>query len=245
MSLRVTLLLLFLTTPVFASDSWQKLDKGLHYQKIEIKKNLGTPYIVHAFEINPRFYDLRPLTTTPIKQGSIRSLVEKSGAVLGVNANFFDPQGKPLGLVVSKGQVLNPVKNISWWGIFSVENNRPRILHSSDWNKGHKAEMALQAGPRLVVSGKIPALKNESSQKTAIGITKKGNVILLVTYYPLPIRELAQLMAMPAAKGGLDCMYALNFDGGSSTQLYAKIGNFELKVPSFVGIPVGLGVFRK
>jgi uncharacterized protein YigE (DUF2233 family) len=82
--------------------------------------------------------------------------------------------------------------------------------------------MAIQAGPRLVVNGKVPKLKSEISQKTAIGINRKGEVILLTTLYPFSVNELAKLMAKPESKGGLGCRYALNLDGGSSSQLYAR-----------------------
>ena len=245
MKSKLTFLLLFFTVlPFPALASWQKIDRGLYYQKLEIQKK-SVPYTIHTFQINPTYYDLKPILQEPIKTTSIRSLVEKSGALLGVNANFFDPTGKPLGLVMKNGKVISAKKDISWWGIFSMEKNKAKIVHSSDWSSKNHPDVAFQAGPRLVVAGRVPALKDESSQKTAIGINRKGHIILLVTYYPLSIRELAQLMSLPESKGGLDCNYALNFDGGSSSQLYAKIGDFELKVPSFVGVPVGLGVFRK
>lgn len=234
--------LLILLFPFLARASWQKIDRGLYYQKIELQKKSGVPYAIHTFQISPRYYQPKPILSE--KPVSIRNLVEKSGAVLGVNANFFDPAGKPLGLIISDGKIVNPKKDISWWGVFSMEKGRPHIVHSSDWKK-NSADMAVQAGPRLVVAGRVPALKDESSQKTALGINRKGDIILVVTYYPLSIKELAKLMALPESKGGLDCVYALNLDGGSSTQLYAKTNQFELKVPSFVGVPVGLGFFKK
>lgn len=232
--------------PTYAGE-WLKLEPGLSYKKIELakKKNSSIAYLVNAFKVNPKKFDLRPIEAKPETYASIRQLSERSGALVAVNANFFDPQGKPQGLILSRGETISPFKDISWWGVFYLENSTPHIVHSSQWRPRHQVTTAIQAGPRLVVNGKIPRLKQEASPKTAIGINKSGEVILVTTLYPLEIRELAVLMARPEEKGGLGCIDALNFDGGSSSQLYARVGSFELRLPSYLGVPVGLGVFRK
>lgn len=236
---------------IFYSDSaypakWSKLDSGLYYQKISIQRKKGSgPAKIHVFKIDPKKYDFRPLLPNPHKTASVKNLVENKKALIGVNANFFDPQSNPLGLIVSNRKIVNPFKKISWWGIFQIKGRRPSIIHSSQWYSSRQVSMAIQAGPRLVVNGKVPKLKSEISQKTAIGINRKGEVILLTTLYPFSVNELAKLMAKPESKGGLGCRYALNLDGGSSSQLYARVGSFRLNLSSYVDVPVGLGVFRK
>lgn len=230
---------------VTAAD-WTRIDNGLSYRKIEIQKRSSkVPYILHAFKIDSKKYDLRPLTASPDTYASIRRMVENQGALLGVNANFFDPNGNPLGLIISNGQEINSYRPISWWGVFSIEKGIPHIVAGPQWKKSNEVTTAIQAGPRLIAKGKTLRLKQEISPKTAIGITKNGDIILVATLFPLDINELARLMVGSMRKGGLECIDALNFDGGSSTQMYAKIGSFELRLPSYVGVPVGLGVFRK
>ena len=229
-----------------ASD-WTRLEPGLSYRKIAVdKKHSGTvPYLIHVFKINPRQYDFRPLLAAPEKYESIRRLADSEGAVVAVNANFFDPTGKPLGLIIKSGKETNPFRKISWWGVFYLEKGKPRIVHSSDWKNTKGITTAIEAGPRLVVNGKVPRLKSEKSQKTAIGINEKGEVLLLTTLFPFDVGELARLLSRPESRGGLGCVAALNLDGGSSSQMYARVGAFELRLPSYIGVPVGLGVFRK
>ncbi len=242
--------LFFWTLPALGksveSASWQKLETGLSYRKIEVpRRSSSVPYLIHAFKISLQRFDLRPIQTSTATYSNVKNMVSNSGALIAVNANFFDPTGKALGLVISNGKQLNPFKNISWWGVFYMEKNIPHIVHSTQWKDSKTVTSAFQAGPRLVVNGKVPRLKSETSQKTAIGITRSGEIILLTTLFPFDIRDLADLMAKQESKGGLGCVEALNFDGGSSSQMYARVGAFELRLPSFVGVPVGLGVFRK
>ncbi len=234
-----------LASQVSAAD-WTRLDNGLSYRKIEVHKRFSkVPYVLHAFKINPKYFDLRPINASPDKYASLRRMVENNGAVLGVNANFFDPNGNPLGLIISNGQQINPYRPISWWGVFSVEKGIPHIVAGPQWQKSSWVTTAIQAGPRLVAHGITLHLKPETSPKTVIGITKNGDIILVATLFPFDINEVARLMVGSAKKGGLECVDALNFDGGSSTQMYAKVGTFELRLPSYLGVPVGLGVFRK
>lgn len=240
---------LFLTAFFFAAPPafgapWYKISSGIHYKTIELNRGDSLhPYVIHVFKIDPTTHELRPmLAKTPT---SVRKMAEVLGARIAVNANFFGTDGKPLGLVVGKGKILNPFKKISWWGVFFMEQSRPRIVHSSEYHPHQHITTAVQAGPRLVIRGRIPRLKSEAGPKTAIGINKKGEIILLASHYPIQTREIALVMARSEKKGGLGCVDALNLDGGSSTQMYAKINPFELKLPSYVGVPVGLGVFKK
>lgn len=246
---RGLLILIFLLIPfILQAQTWQTIESGLNYRSITYNqsKTNHVPYTLHVFKIDPGKFDFKPLWATPDRYQSIRKMVENSEAVLGVNSNFFDENGKPLGLIVSDGQTLHPFKDISWWGIFYFIRNQPHLIHSSQWKMDEKISYAVQTGPRLVVNGKVSSqLKPNQSQKTAIGFNKAGDVILAMTLYPMEIHDLAKMMARAEAKGGLGCIEALNLDGGSSSQLYAKSGNFELRLPSYVGVPVGLGIFRK
>ena len=66
-----------------------------------------------------------------------------------------------------------------------------------------------------------------------MGITQKGDVILVNTEKAaLTTTELAKIMRRSNEDGGFDCPNALNLDGGSSSQIYARINDFYLSVPN-------------
>lgn len=202
----------------------------------------STNVTLHALKLDPKKLRLRPIqSTTP---ASVKSLAEAHKALVVINANFFDTASKPLGLVVIDGKVTHPFKKISWWSIFCVKGDKASILHGNAYRDG-LCDQAVEAGPRLVTNGQIPQLKDESSRKTAIGITSDGKVVIVATDGRLPIKKLASLFQKSEAQGGLGCPNAINMDGGTSTQIYANTSGFTLDIPSFIGVPVGLAVFRK
>ncbi len=256
MKIKILQLVFFLFTgshtfEAMATD-WVRLERGLEYTTLQINPLApnASPAVIknsltHAFRIDPKFFELKPLVLKPGERAPIKKMQIASGALVAVNANFFDPEGKALGLIINQGQILNSLKKVSWWGVFLTEKGWPSIVHSTEFNNRPTLEMALQAGPRLVIDGHIPKLKPGSRPRTAIGITKNGHIILLTSLNPVELSKLAQTMLLSDKKGGLECENALNFDGGSSSQMEVSHARLELHLPSYVTVPVGLGVFRR
>ena len=207
-----------------AQSDWKTVTPGLAYTSPAFAQR----YRVHAFRINLGKYRLSLLLSNN-NQGPFfaKPAAIANNAIIAINGGFFSPDLQPIGLRIYQGKVLHPLKKISWWGIFAVKNNRARIFSKSNFRYTKKISFALQAGPRLVVSGSIPSLKGGIAKRSAIGITRNGNVVIAITSTPLTTTKLAGIM-----KNKLGCYNALNLDGGSSSQLYARIGSFSLSLPS-------------
>lgn len=228
-----------MAAPLARADDWQEIEKGLSYKKIALDLN-GTPVVLHAIKANLKHNHIQPIYyANPM---NVKKMVEKSEALVAINANFFDTNYHPLGLVIENREEKHPLRQISWWAVFCMKNQWASVIHTSEYQVG-TCHQAVQAGPRLVISGITPILKEETSRKTAVGINKRGEVIFVVSEQSIPIRELAAMFRRPENENGLDCVNAINMDGGSSSQLYVKAKDFTLSVPSFVNVPVGLGIF--
>src|SRR5262249_13033419 len=143
---------------------------------------------------------------------------------------------EPLGLRVKAGTVKNPVKPVSWWAVFYIANGHAYIVPQKTYKTKPSITFALQSGPRLIINGKIPSLKPGFDARSALGITRDGKLIILATQVALSTLQVANIMQMPENQGGLNCSDALNLDGGSSTQLFAKINDFVLDVPGLTSV---------
>src|SRR5207237_6725394 len=114
-------------------------------------------------------------------------------------------------LRVQNGEIINPIRPISWWAIFYLENNKPHIQSFSAFKMNPGINLALQSGPRLLIRGLIPKLKPDRANRSAICITTNQELILLATeYLELTTFELASLIGQPSDDNGLDCYDALN-----------------------------------
>lgn len=222
----------------FAHTQWQKLLPGLDYSKLTPGK-INPWGSVHVFRIDPDLFsfNLALAKDYQVPASNVAQLAKKTNALLTINGGFFTPQLQPLGLRVNNNEILNPLKKISWLGVFYLQQNKPSIVAQNQFQYHHHINFAIQGGPRLIVDGQIPLLKPGFAERTAIGITHAHQVIIVITENtPLTTTQLAEIMLKSEENDGLACQEALNLDGGHSTQLYAQIGDFVLDIPGFSAI---------
>lgn len=223
------------------ADDWRRLATGLSYKQVTVKSGNRSIFL-NVLKVSPKKFALKPVYNADL--ATAETFAETSHAIAVVNANFFDTSGRVLGLVKKDNKVVNPKRDISWWGVFCVKGSSARVLASKNY-QNDACEQALQSGPRLVVGGELVKIKDEISPKTAVGVTREGDVVIVATAQFLSIQKLASTMRDSEKNGGLGCVDALNFDGGSSTQMQINYGEFTLSVSGYSKVPVGLGVFRK
>jgi len=227
---------------------WNLLADGIVYTKYSFEVGEQERTTIQAFEIDPAKVRLDVVTadTKDSPGATAKDLAQKKHASIVVNGGFFSEERKSIGLLIQSGKTVNPIHKTSWWSIFGMKNGVPFITMPKEFSASADITMAVQAGPRLVIDGSIPKLKEGIAARTAVGITRDGKVILLVTEgSPITLQELARRMKISRYEGGLECANAMAFDGGGSTQAYAKIKNFELSIDGISYITNGVAVFLK
>lgn len=234
---------LILSFTSYSAGKWQDLTDGIEYQDLE--GGILTPWShIYAFRIDLNKNKLALVTAQnlAVKNASTDQFAQHSKALISVNGGFFDQQFKPLGLRITNKKIKNPLKSISWWGVFYVKDNKPYIANVKHFYPDEQIDFAIQSGPRLLIRGKIPPLKQGVADRSALGITKDGKVIILVsTNAAMTTEELARLLKSPP----LSCTDAINLDGGSSSQLYANINSFHLNVHGFSNVSDAIVVKKR
>lgn len=235
---RFAYLLLLCLSPTLYAQSWRTLRPGLEYSVLQPSKtNIWGK--IHVFRIDPRYFHLElALAADQQKQtSSARSLALANRGLIAINGGFFTPELKPIGLRIKNGIVRQRMQHTRWWGIFYIKNNKPYLVAPRYYRKQKGIQFALQSGPRLVVNGRIPRLKPGFAARSALGITRDHKILLLATEkLVLTTTELAQIMQAPPQSNGLNCEYALNLDGGNSTQVYAHVDRLYLDVRGYANI---------
>lgn len=230
-----------------AADKWTPLADGIGYKKVVFDDPLPEktipPSKVHLFKIDPTKFRFEIITAANLGYKNIdaMTMAKKSRALLVINGGFFTPEYAPLGLLMNNGNVLNKMKWTSWWHIFQIKKQVPKVLPKQEFLPEADVEMAIEAGPRLLIDGRVPEkLKPSIAQRTSIGVTDDSMIMIAVTdNYPTTLEKMAAVMKQAG------CTEALNLDGGSSTQIYAKIRGFELNVPGFNVVSNGIGVLQR
>lgn len=221
----------WLFTALAYAKTWQNLTPGIEYLDLSYR-SLSQWSHIHVFRVDLQNMQLSLFLAKNLPQhyASAQEFRRYGHSLLAINGGFFNPDKTPLGLRISEKQVLNPLRHISWWGVFLIAKQHAMIVSPYDFHYKKNIEFAIQSGPRLLIGGQIPHLRPGYANRSALGIDAQGKVLMVVTEnLPISTTSLAQILKDPP----LNCVDALNLDGGSSSQLYAKIGNFNLDVPGF------------
>lgn len=211
--------------------SWTPLGRGVEHLVIENGTIQG-----HAFRFRPAEVVLR---VVPAAEGRARvDAIAPPGDAIATNASFFDEAGKTMGMVVDRGRSIGG-RRLSRWAAFVVDGAQARVVPGTTLEDDVAHDLVVQGLPRLVVGGAVPRLKPQRAERTAVCVANE-RVVLIVTTSRVDASEFARFLAAAPATGGLGCVDALNFDGGSSTQLAAHWGGFEARVGGAWGVPNAL-----
>jgi len=152
---------------------------------------------------------------------ALDKVLTRSGAELVVNGGFFDPDGKPVGLVVSGGAVLSRLRTNLSGGVFTSNGSRAELFASEGFSLPDGATFAVQCRPRLVVDGSanVKGDDGKRAERTALCARDGGRTVDVVIVRGSDDGESRgpSLFAFARYLADSGCEAALNLDGGPST----------------------------
>ncbi len=227
---------------------WKKVDEGFEFKAMRLNGPSYQNLIkLRILRIDLEKFSVRVMDSRAFGVGrlAIKELAQKTQALAAVNGGFFLPDFRPLGLLIIDGREANPLRRTDW-GIFMIQDNRPRIIHTREYQNAGTISQALQVGPRLVASGRELRMKKQVARRSALGITYKDQVILANSEdTEIYAQDLAGIFYRRESEAGLECRDALTLDGGPSAQMYADYKDLKIDLPGGWPVPNGIGVFKR
>lgn len=227
-----------------AEPAWQKLAEGVEYRPGWV--NEKPEQLVQLVRFDPRRAELRHLSA-PGKQFSAQYLQRTQKALAVFNGGYFDEKGQPLGLLFA-GRWIQPraASGSAFGGMFSLIGDQPELApifqiseaEYQEVRQSPRLRFLIQCGPRLLAAGEpVKGLEKTTTRRTAIGFDNQGRVLLLASAptFPMSFPKLQNYL-----RDQLKLDWALNLDGGSSTQ--CSVRN-RVENPGFSPIPFALGIF--
>jgi len=211
---------------------------GISHATFDVRPPDGEPFSGHAFRVDLGEAELRLVPAGgPSPRQPVAQIASPFPAVVAVNASFFDNDGRAMGLAVSEGRLLATGKRASW-GALAVSGTDARIVLGSGISDPLAHGLVVQGLPRLVIGGKVPGLKPQLAERTAV--CAAGSRVVVVVASKAESTAFARFLAEPPEKTGLGCSDALNLDGGPSTQLVVRLPALTLSLPGGWGVPNAL-----
>lgn len=253
MRFAITIIIFFAVLPTYlqAQVEWEEKSPGLEVLNYEVPRYVLFSSRLILFRIDLKNFQVGVVQASDlgVSIATIKNLVQRTKATLGVNANFFDHEHAPLGLVMSRGLVKHQLHmggNLLK-GIFANHKKGVGIFLRDKFSIAGVKD-AIQGGPVLLQAG-IPTEinKQDYDNRSGVCIDKNNKLIIFVTNsspFGITLKMLQEILI------SIGCKDALNLDGGNSSQLYVSMETktkefFEVDVSGGDEIPVGLLIFPR
>lgn len=223
------------------ASEWQTLTTGIE-QRVLVPFNQAFASMI-TLRLDPTQVTFRVHYTPSSPRNTAQWREALPDALVIINTNFFHPDYRVLGMLISDGVTVGQSFG-DRGGTFFVDGNNVGVRSNVyEPYQGESYEQAIQAFPMLVYGG-TQAYTNSrdvrGSRRTVIGIDAEGRVILMAT--PGIGLGLFDLSAwLPTTDLGL--VNAFNLDGGGSTMMVITPANYA--VNAFDAVPSVLAVYAK
>ena len=146
--------------------------------------------------------------------------------LVGVNGGYFDPEYKPIGLLVMDGNVVAPLQKARLLsGVLSASPKKFQISRVAEFSLAQKPETAVECGPMLVDLGKaVRGLESTRMARRTFVAVNGGDRAALAFCSDVSLADLANILAIVTIPD-FKIQRALNLDGGSSSAFWFKRAN--------------------
>ena len=209
---------------------WEEIGRGLWIQERIFKRRRHWSRItLKVVRFRPEYYSVGLYWGEPKFASQI---VAMKGVTAAINGGPFLPNRKPWGLFVSFGRkVVGNLISRKYDGLCLIRDGRISLELARKWSGSLDRGLSLfQSSPMLVYESSgvsLPPRPWRVDRRSAICIDHSGFVLFFTTlekFNGLSYYELRRLMLFSRVKGGFYCRWALNLDGGSSSQMGVRMG---------------------
>ena len=176
---------------------------------------------------HPNKFGIRVVSNDEWRYSSVAAAAAATDAVAGVNGGYFQADGTPVGLLISDNRTIHKLETAKLLsGVFFVRDGKPGLVRSSRFARIKNVTEAIQCGPFLLEDSRaVTGLNNQRSAPRTFVFTGGNSVWGFGICRSVTLAEMGQILAVPDLLGRASVVSALNLDGGSSTQFWARSGN--------------------
>ena len=159
--------------------------------------------------------------------------MQRERCLSGVNGGYFDPENAPVGLLISDGKVVAPLRKARLLsGVALISNGRLQLLRFGEYSSRRNASAAVQCGPLLVDHGQVVIGLDEArpARRTFIAIGTSDRAAIGFCS-EVTLAEMAKILMATGIAADWKVQRALNLDGGSSSAFWFEGQHGAFSIP--------------
>jgi exopolysaccharide biosynthesis protein len=156
----------------------------------------------------------------------LEEAMSRGNFLAAVNGGYFDPDYKPIGLLIVDGTMIAPLQKARLLsGVLSAPAKKVQISRVAEFSLAQKPDAAVESGPMVVDLGKsVRGLESTRPARRTFAATGAGDKAVLGFCSDVTLADLSSILATVLASD-FKVQRALNLDGGSSSAFWFKRAN--------------------
>ena len=169
---------------------------------------------------------LRVIDQSSEPRVDLEEAMGRGNFLAAVNGGYFDPDYKPIGLLVVDGTIIAPLQKARLLsGVLSASAKKVQISRVTEFSLAQKPDAAVECGPMVVDLGKsVRGLESTRAARRTFAAVGAGDKAALGFCSEVTLGDLSNILStivIPDFK----IQRALNLDGGSSSAFWFKRAN--------------------
>ncbi len=159
-------------------------------------------------------------------RADLEDVMADGNFLAGVNGGYFDPEYRPIGLLVVDGKVVTPLQKARLLtGVLSSVAKKVQISRVAEFSMTQKPDAAVECGPMIVDTGKsVHGLESTRTARRTFAAVAIGDKAAIGFCSDVTLADLSNVLAAVAIPG-FKIQRAINLDGGSSSAFWFKRAN--------------------
>ncbi|HET9858033.1 MAG TPA: phosphodiester glycosidase family protein [Chthoniobacterales bacterium] len=156
----------------------------------------------------------------------LEEVMGRGNFLAGVNGGYFDPDYRPIGLLVADGTMIAPLQKARLLsGVLTASARKVQISRVAEFSMTQKPDAAVECGPMVVDLGKsVRGLESTRAARRTFAAVGAGDKAALGFCSDVTLADLSNILAAISIPD-FKIQRALNLDGGSSSAFWFKRAN--------------------
>lgn len=231
LSAAIFFLLLFSTAKAqwtqISSQSEPSALRGLEHRYIVVEDSAaGDRASLELAVFSTKSCRLRVIDQPSEPRVDLEEVMTRGNFLAAVNGGYFDPDYKPIGLLMVDGTMIAPLQKARLLsGVLSASSKKVQILRVAEFSLAQKPDAAVECGPMVVDLGKpVRGLESTRPARRTFAATGARDKAVLGFCSDVTLADLSSILATVLAPD-FKVQRALNLDGGSSSAFWFKRAN--------------------
>ena len=209
-----------------SSEAEPSLVRGLEHRYLVVEdSNSGDRASLELAIFSTKSCRLKIVDRIAEPRSDLDEVMARGNFLAAVNGGYFDPEYRPIGLLIVDGKVIAPLQKARLLtGVLSSSGKKVQISRVSEFSPSQKPDAAVECGPMLVDLGKsvrgLESTKGARRTFAAVG----GDKAALGFCSDVTLADLSNILAIVSIPD-FKIQRVLNLDGGSSSAFWFKRAN--------------------